>query len=251
MAATSKVYDYIIVGAGPSGCVLSHRLHKASQNASILLVEAGRDSMKYEFALTAAGFPLTRGSDLDWFYDTVPQEHLGGRVLKSWGGKGLGGGGAINAGGWSRGPACNFDRWAELTGDQGWGWNSMLPYFKRTENYDAEGVDSELHGQTGPMQVSLHKSHEPKWPLHDTIYDAWAKQGIKWNNDINSGKPLGLSYPASSWKEGKRQFPHMVYDISGVEIMTNVKVHKILFVRTSKPKSYRYSNGRRPYHPCP
>lgn len=237
MATTSNVYGYIIVGAGPSGCVLSHRLHRAFPSASILLIEAGGDSMKYEFALTAAGFPLTRGSDLDWFYDTVPQKYLGGRVLKAWGGKGLGGGGAINAGGWTRGPACDFDRWAELTGDQGWCWNSMLPYFKRTENYDAEGVDSELHGQTGPMHVSVHKRHEPKWPLHDTIYDAWAQQGIKWNDDINSGKPLGLSYPASCWKEGKRQFPHILYDISGVETLANVKVHKILFERASKPKA--------------
>lgn len=240
MASNDKVYDYIIVGAGPAGCVLAHRLQNARPEASILILEAGDDTLKYDYTHSVAGFPKVRGSELDYSYDTMPQHGLGGRVMKAWGGKGLSGSGAINACGWTRGPACDFDRWAELTSDDGWSWKNLLPYFRKIERHDkTEGGDTLQEGE-GRLKVSNRfKLGQQKWPLNDVLRDLWLKAGLKWNEDVNSGSPLGVGYPYTLWHEGKRQFPHVAYDISGSEVRTHTPVHRIIFTKSadSRPKA--------------
>lgn len=225
-------YDFIIVGGGVAGCVVAHRLSQANKSYKILVLETGDDAKDHESTHNVAGFPKVRSSALDYSLDSVPQPHLKGRQLKQWGGKCLGGSGAINAAGWTRGPACDFDRWAQITGDASWGWEKMLLYFRMTETFsakDGESVNEDLHGSDGPMKVFVQGRAESEWKMHDHIEKLWSDHGLRWNPDINSGYPLGLGYPGTLWDQGRRQYPQDAYDISGVDVRLRTKVHKVLF----------------------
>ncbi|KAF2153155.1 GMC oxidoreductase [Myriangium duriaei CBS 260.36] len=225
---SEKVHDFIIVGGGVAGCVLAGRLREANPDSSILLLETGDDARDHDITQDVSGFPHVRGSVLDYAFDTVPQAGLGGRVMQQWAGKCLGGSGSINAAGWTRGPACDYDRWAVLTGDDSWNYENMLPYFRKTETYNAVGSDT-AHGKTGPLQVKVSTRAERLWPMHDLVGSLWASEGLKWNKDLNSGSPLGYGYPGSLWNRGKRQFPQVAYDVSLDNTKLGTKVHKILF----------------------
>ncbi|KAG9602050.1 5-methyltetrahydropteroyltriglutamate-homocysteine methyltransferase, partial [Aureobasidium melanogenum] len=227
-----EVYDFIIVGGGVAGCVVAHRLSQANKSYKILLLEAGDDARDHESTQNVAEFPKLRGSPLDYSLDTTPQPHLKGRRLKQWGGKCLGGSGAINAAGWTRGPACDFDRWAQLTGDPDWSWERMLPYFRKAEAFfakDSDCINQDLHGSDGPMKVFVQGRTESEYQMHDHIEKLWLDRGLRWNPDLNSGDALGLGYPGTLWNEGQRQFPQNAYDLSGVEVRLRTRVHKILF----------------------
>jgi choline dehydrogenase len=105
--------DYVIVGAGSSGCVLANRL-SAAGDVSVLLLEAGPADRRPEIRIPAAFSRLFR-SALDWSYDTVPQPELAGRSIYWPRGKVIGGSSSINAMMWVRGYAADYDRWAELS----------------------------------------------------------------------------------------------------------------------------------------
>lgn len=232
MTMPAEVYDFIIVGGGVAGCVVAHRLSQADKSYKILFLEAGEDARDHELTQDVAGFPKLRGSSLDYSLDTTPQPHLQGRMLKQWGGKCLGGSGSINAAGWTRGPACDYDRWAQLTGDECWSWKRMLPYFRKAEAFftrDSGGINQDLHGSDGPMKVFVQGRTESEYQMHDLIEELWLDRGLRWNPDLNSGDALGLGYPGTLWNQGQRQYPQNAYDLSGVETRLRTKVHKVLF----------------------
>ena len=226
---SETTYDYIIVGGGVAGCVTANRLHEYLPSASILILENGGDPKSHTCTHDIPGFAHVRGSLLDYSLDTVPQKWLGGKVLKQWGGKCLGGSGSINAQGWTRGPATDYDRWAELTGDPSWSWENLLPCFRRMESFNGSKVDESLHGQEGPLKVTKTSLETSPWPLRDTLDRLYSAQGNHSIDDINSGNPLGYGPSASLWINGQRQYPHDAYDLSQVKVRLNTKVHKVLF----------------------
>ena len=127
------VYDYVIVGAGSAGCVLAARLSE-DPACRVLLLEAGPTDRKLEIHIPAAFNKLFK-TRYDWAYETVPQEHLDGRPRFWPRGKTLGGSSSMNAMMYVRGSAADYDGWAEL-GNDGWSYDDVLPYFRRSENYE-------------------------------------------------------------------------------------------------------------------
>jgi choline dehydrogenase-like flavoprotein len=124
-------FDYIIVGAGSAGCVLANRL-STDPSISVLLIEAGGSDNNWLFSMPAGFAKMTKGIAA-WGYSTVPQRHLGGRVLRYTQAKVLGGGSSINAQVYTRGNSRDYDGWA-AEGATGWSYQDVLPYFKRAEN---------------------------------------------------------------------------------------------------------------------
>ena len=140
-------FDYIIVGAGSAGCVLANRLTEDGSNSVLLLEYGGSDRSIYIQMPAALSIPMNR-PEYNWFYETEPEPHLGGRRLHTPRGKVLGGSSSINGMVYVRGNALDFEGW-EQAGARGWGYRHVLPYFRRAETRE-EGGDS-YRGSDGPL----------------------------------------------------------------------------------------------------
>jgi choline dehydrogenase len=152
-------FDYVVVGAGSAGCALAYRL-VTETDASVLLVEAGGPDTKPEIhdERLSSTMSLWGGGDWDWGYATEPQAALGGRTIPVARGKVWGGSSSINAMVHVRGNRRDYDNWAAL-GNTGWGYDDVLPYLKRLENY--AGGASQYRGDDGPVSVIRHASPSP------------------------------------------------------------------------------------------
>jgi choline dehydrogenase len=176
-------YDYIIVGAGTAGCVLAHRL--ASQNgARVLLLEAGVRDSKREIRIPAA-FPKLFKTKLDWAYYTEPEAHLNNRRLFWPRGKVFGGCSAINAMIYIRGHRSDYDAWC-ASGNPGWGFNDLLPFFLCSENNERGA--SAFHATGGKLPVSDLRCSNP---LSTAFIDACVECGIPANDDFNGPEQEG------------------------------------------------------------
>jgi choline dehydrogenase len=162
-------FDYVIIGSGAAGCVLAHRL-SAQQGVRILLLEAG--DLDEDPRVSDIGRSLeTYGSSMDWQFQSEPQPGLTGRQMPLNQGKVLGGSTAINHMMYVRGNRLNYEEWKAL-GNAGWGYDDVLPYFKRSEDF--EGGASEYHGAGGPLSVRVC----PDAPLRsDAFIDAATEFG--------------------------------------------------------------------------
>jgi choline dehydrogenase len=188
------IYDYIIVGAGSAGCVLANRL-SASGRHRVLLLEAGpRDRDPWIHVPLGYGKLFTKSS-VNWRYDSEPEPELNGRRVYSPRGKVLGGSSSINGLVYIRGQREDFDAW----GIPGWGFDDLLPYFKRSED-QSRGADA-WHGVGGPQAVSdLPDRHE----LCDAFIAAAGEVGIRRNDDFNGASQEGAGYYQATTRNGRR-----------------------------------------------
>lgn len=190
-------FDFIVVGAGSAGCALANRLSQDG-SAHVLLVEAGGkdDSINIKIPLMVVN--LLKDPNFTWPFVTEPQAALKGRTQLWTRGRVLGGSSSINGNVYVRGDPAVYDSWADM-GVTGWGWNDMLPYFKRMESY-AEG-DPKTRGQGGPIGVTSLKNFDP---LADGYVRACGEAGYEIVEDYNDGHYEGAAYLQYSTRRGYR-----------------------------------------------
>ncbi|KAL8688303.1 MAG: hypothetical protein Q9218_005754 [Villophora microphyllina] len=221
-----STYDFVIVGAGPAGCLLARRLATAFRDDQILLIEAGGDNKAKEHqGFGDRNFTLATAPGFNWGYKTVPQEHLGRREIDYSRGKGLGGSTAINFCAWTRGPSSDYDRWAQIVEDGTWSWRNVQERYKKIENVaeppteyrryvdlgdkvsSANGYLSNLLQPSGlttenrEVKVGFPKGWDPDFGHYlDNIY----RDGYPRALDVNSGDPIGLGVLQSSISDTSR-----------------------------------------------
>jgi choline dehydrogenase len=191
------VYDYIIVGAGSAGCVLAARL-SADPSVSVLLLEAGPADDAAEIRAPAALNRLFQTA-YDWNYLTVPQHRAAGRTIYWPRGKVLGGSSSMNAMVYIRGSRYDFDSWRDEDGCTGWGYEDLMPYFRRAED-NSRGA-SAYHGIGGPLRVSDLRY---KSAACEAFIAAAREQGAAANEDFNGPRQDGVGWYQVTQRDGRR-----------------------------------------------
>ncbi|MCY4001329.1 MAG: choline dehydrogenase [Bacteroidetes bacterium] len=190
-------YDYVIVGAGAAGCVVAHRLAE-DPHVRVLLLEAGPPDHSPLIHMPA-GFAKLTGKSVNWCFKTVPQKHLNHREMHYPQGRTLGGSTSINAMIYIRGHRLDYEEWKNL-GCAGWGYDDVLPYFKKSENN--ERFVNEYHAQGGPLNVADQIQSNP---LTRAFVRSAQEVGIPYNPDLNGAQQSGVSYYQVTQRNVRRE----------------------------------------------
>lgn len=190
-------FDYIIIGAGSAGCVLANRLSANPEN-QVLLLEAGGPDRKLEIHIPA-GYAKLHRSEVDWGFETEPQANLYNRKVYLPRGKALGGSSSTNAMAYIRGNQEDYNDWAKL-GNTAWGFDQVLPYFKRSENN--EQLSNDYHGSGGLLNVTFNQNF--RTPSADAFVTSCIESGIPANQDVNGAIQEGAGRFQFTIKDQKR-----------------------------------------------
>ena len=193
----TQEFDYIIVGAGTAGCVLANRLTECGKY-SVLLLEAGGSDRSIWIQMPIGYGRTFFDKRINWMYDTEPVEALGGRRSYWPRGKVIGGSGSINAMVYVRGQPHDFDDWQAL-GNSGWGWDDVLPFFKKSEDFDWHSAH---HGRGGPQHVTDISPFAH--PVCRSFIETAQALGYPVSSDFNGGKPEGVGYYQINTRGGWR-----------------------------------------------
>ena len=198
----SGQYDYIIAGAGSAGCTLANRLVNAGKR--VLVVEAGpADNIR--LIDMPASFAKVIGTARSWIYESEPEPSVGGRRLPVPQGRTLGGGSSINAMLYIRGQPEDYDGWRDL-GCPGWGWDDVLPVYRRLERN--ERLAGDRHGNAGPLPVSDPRHRHP---LSLAYVKAAQQAGYRYNDDFNGEEQAGVGFYQTTTANGERQSAAKVF----------------------------------------
>ena len=216
-------FDHVIVGAGAAGSVLAERLSEDAGTSVCVLEAAGPD--RHPYISIPAGFVKTfYGDRFLWGFESEPLAALGGRSLALPQGKVVGGFSSINGLVYNPGQVADFNSWAKM-GNRGWGFEDLLPYFKRSERRIGPG-DDRVRGREGSLPIT-----DIDWinPLAEAFIKATVAMGIPRNPDYNSGRQFGTGYFQRYIHQGKRvsaakAFLHPALKRPGVKLVTRARV---------------------------
>jgi choline dehydrogenase-like flavoprotein len=199
----AQAYDFIIIGGGSAGAVVASRLSE-DPAARVLLLEAGPRDRHPLYHVPAGFAKMTKGIG-SWGWSTVPQRHLGNRVLRFTQARVLGGGSTINAQIYTRGHPLDYAEWRQA-GCEGWAYDEILPYFRKAEDNDS--FDNRWHGRGGPLGVS--KPAAPL-PICEAYFKAAQTLGIPFNPDMTGETQDGVGYYQLTQRNVRRSSTSTAY----------------------------------------
>lgn len=228
-------FDHIVIGSGSGGSAVAARLSE-DPTVTVLLIEAGGSDRRLDVRAPAA-FPSQFHSKIDWDYFTEPEPGCAHRRIYEPRGKVLGGCSSMNAMAWVRGCKADYNDW----GLDGWGWDDVLPYFRRMEDHF---IDDDEHGQGGPIHVSRQEQHEP---VSDLFVQAAAKAGIPTNYDVGGPDLYGASITPVTVHNGQRWSTARGYldtarKRKNLTVLTKTLVHRVI-IENGRATAVEYERG--------
>ncbi|OKL57943.1 hypothetical protein UA08_06869 [Talaromyces atroroseus] len=242
----SPQYDFIIVGGGTAGLVVANRLTELP-DVTVAVIEAGDSVLNRHEVTEIMGYGLGFGTDIDWAYQTENQIYAGGSKQVMRAGKAIGG----TRMSYTRAQAQQIDNW-ELVGNKGWNWNSLIPYYRKSEGFQVPSLDQidhgadyfiSYHGEDGPVKVGWPKAmtNTSMLPVLD---ETLSKLGVSYNRDINDGNMIGLtSHPdtidrdANIRQDAARSYYWPYEDRPNLKIISNTQATKIIWDEGSQSQA--------------
>jgi len=223
---SEEEFDFLVLGGGSAGCVVASRLSE-KQDCSVAMFEVGsRDRLRVTAIPSAQLFTIGK-PQYDWCYKSEPDPTRNGASELWPRGRMLGGSSAINGMVFIRGCAADYDMWESL-GNPGWGWESVLPLFKRIESSD---IASSVRGATGPQTITMAGWRHP---LSQKFIESAVAVGLPYNEDVNGVSREGIGWSQGTIRNGRRQSAFDAYIAPNLRrpnllVRENVLVNRIIF----------------------